>query len=56
MLCSDGLTNHIEDHEIAKLVTESSELEAGCAALIELANRRGGEDNITVALARCDEE
>jgi protein phosphatase len=56
VLCSDGLTNHIEDHEIAKLVTESSELEAGCAALIELANRRGGEDNITVALARCDEE
>jgi protein phosphatase len=56
VLCSDGLTNHVEDHEIAKLTSEASDLEAGCAALIELANRRGGEDNITVVLARCDEE
>jgi protein phosphatase len=56
VLCSDGLTNHVEDHEIAKVVSEASDLEAGCAALIELANRRGGEDNITVALARLDEE
>jgi serine/threonine protein phosphatase PrpC len=56
VLCSDGLTNHVEDHEIAKLVSEAADLEAGCAALIALANRRGGEDNITVVLARCDEE
>jgi serine/threonine protein phosphatase PrpC len=55
VLCSDGLTNHVEDHEIAKLASEAADLEAGCAALIELANRRGGEDNITVVLARCDE-
>jgi serine/threonine protein phosphatase PrpC len=55
VLCSDGLTNHVEDSEIAKLLSESSELEAACAALIELANGRGGEDNITVVLARCDE-
>jgi protein phosphatase len=55
VLCSDGLTNHVEDHEIAKLVTEAANLEAACAALIELANRRGGEDNITVVLAGCDE-
>ena len=56
VLCSDGLTNHVEDHEIAKIAGESQDPEGGCAALIELANRRGGEDNITVALARCDEE
>jgi protein phosphatase len=55
VLCSDGLTNHVEDHEIAKLVLESSDLDACCAALIELANRRGGEDNTTVVLARFDE-
>jgi serine/threonine protein phosphatase PrpC len=55
VLCSDGLTNHVEDHEIAKLVSEAADLEAGCASLIDLANRRGGEDNITVVLARCDE-
>ena len=55
VLCSDGLTNHIEDHEIAKLVEETSDLEGCCGALIDLANRRGGEDNITVALARWDD-
>ncbi len=54
VLCSDGLTNHLEDHEIAKLSGASDDLEACCAALIELANQRGGEDNITVALARCE--
>jgi protein phosphatase len=54
VLCSDGLTNHVEDHEIAKLASEVDEPEAACAALIELANRRGGEDNITVAVARWD--
>jgi len=54
VLCSDGLTNHLEDHEIAKLSSESDDLEACCQALIELANRRGGEDNITVALASCE--
>jgi protein phosphatase len=56
VLCSDGLTNHVEDHEIAKLARETSDLEACCEALIELANRRGGEDNTTVVLARADTE
>ena len=55
VLCSDGLTNHLEDSEIAKLASAGDDLDAGCAALIELANRRGGEDNITVALAHCSE-
>jgi protein phosphatase len=54
VLCSDGLTNHVEDHEIAKLNAEPGSLEACCEALIALANRRGGEDNITVALASCE--
>ena len=50
-LCSDGLTNHLEDHEIAKLVSESGELDETCEGFVHLANRRGGEDNITVVLA-----
>jgi len=52
VLCSDGLTNHVEDHEIAKLALESPDLDECCEALVELANRRGGEDNTTVVLAR----
>ncbi len=52
VLCSDGLTNHVEDQEIAKLALESPDLDECCEALIELANHRGGEDNTTVVLAR----
>jgi protein phosphatase len=54
VLCSDGLTNHLDDPEIAKLASEFVDLEACCAALVALANRRGGEDNITVAVAHCE--
>ncbi len=53
VLCSDGLTNHLEDHEIAKLVTDLEDLQELCDALVDLANARGGEDNTTVVAARC---
>lgn len=54
VLCSDGLTNHVEDHEIAKWVCGNEELQETCEQLIDLANSRGGEDNSTVLLARCE--
>lgn len=49
VFCSDGLHDLVDDWELAKLI---SGLEAGEAAsrLIELANERGGHDNITVAV------
>ena len=56
VLCSDGLTNHVMDDEIAKIVSSNTDLRAACSALIELANSRGGEDNITIVLVRCEEE
>ena len=55
VLCSDGLTTHVQDPEIAALVAAESDLEEACARLVALANARGGDDNITVALVRCDE-
>jgi serine/threonine protein phosphatase PrpC len=55
LLCSDGLTGHLLDEEIAKVVASDSDLEAACEQLVAIANSRGGEDNITVALVRCDE-
>jgi protein phosphatase len=55
VLCSDGLTTHVQDPEIAALVAAESDLEEACERLVALANARGGEDNITVALVRCDE-
>ena len=52
LLCSDGLSGKMVNEEMAALVAEAVDLEEACAKLIELANERGGEDNITVLLAR----
>ena len=54
VLCSDGLTTHLEDAEIAAVAAKEQDVEAICTRLVDLANARGGEDNITVALVRCD--
>lgn len=51
LLCSDGLSDLVEDHEMAELVMNSGDLQSACVRLIDLANSRGGHDNITVALA-----
>lgn len=47
LLCTDGLTDLVNKEEIAERLT-SMPVEAGLQALIELANQRGGHDNITV--------
>lgn len=49
VLCSDGLTNMVRDEEIADAVQRHAPEEA-CRRMIDLANRRGGEDNITIAV------
>jgi protein phosphatase len=54
VLCSDGLTGHVRDEEIARAVAGGAEPQEAVDLLIRLANDRGGEDNITVALVRCD--
>jgi protein phosphatase len=54
VLCSDGLTGHLRDEEIAAEVTRDSDLDGACERLIDLANARGGEDNTTVVLVRCE--
>ena len=50
MLCSDGLHGYLVDGELDALL--GGEREAVTNRLIELANERGGRDNITVAV--CD--
>lgn len=52
VLCSDGLTNHVEDEEIAKIVGDPPDLQEACDRLVDLANGRGGEDNTTIILAQ----
>ncbi len=56
LLCSDGLSNKVQDLEMQSIVLTSPSLDAACRALIDLANERGGEDNITVIVARFDGE
>jgi PPM family protein phosphatase len=52
LLCSDGLHAQMTASEIYSVVTESVSPEAACADLIELANKRGGPDNITAVLVQ----
>lgn len=51
VLCSDGLHGQVSDSEIAMLAGDQEPDEA-CQSLIDLANERGGPDNITVIVAR----
>jgi PPM family protein phosphatase len=53
VLCSDGLANLVEDPEIRDLARTSS-LDELPGALIDLANDRGGDDNITIIAVRLD--
>lgn len=48
LLCSDGLSNMLCDEQIEEIIKENEELQAGCEALVSLANKKGGLDNITV--------
>jgi protein phosphatase len=50
LLCSDGLTTMVPDPEIARLLSENGGVEGAAKALVDEANRKGGEDNITVVL------
>lgn len=53
LLCSDGLSGKLRADDILRIVVDSNDdLQAACNALVEEANNRGGEDNITVVLAR----
>lgn len=49
VLCSDGLTRHVASDEIAT-VASGAPPEGAARSLVELANQRGGEDNVTVVV------
>ena len=52
LLCSDGLTNMVEDEQIFRIIHESRDLAEAGKKLIDAANRAGGKDNISVVLAK----
>jgi len=53
LICSDGLSDMVEDEEILELVhTNRDDLEKAVKSLVAAANRGGGEDNITAVAFR----
>ena len=52
LMCSDGLTNMVEDSEIEKILGSSSSLEDAGGQLLAKANDNGGSDNISVLLVK----
>ncbi|SMP47576.1 protein phosphatase [Neorhodopirellula lusitana] len=55
LLCSDGLSRYLSATALADVIAEgTSELNAVCQRLVDLANEAGGEDNITVIVAKPD--
>ncbi|HVF57967.1 MAG TPA: protein phosphatase 2C domain-containing protein [Pyrinomonadaceae bacterium] len=53
LLCSDGLSGKLHAEDMRQIVADAGgDLARACDSLVREANRRGGEDNITVVLAR----
>jgi PPM family protein phosphatase len=50
LLCSDGLTNMIDDDILLKTTSDVTDIHEACSQLVKLANENGGEDNISVIL------
>jgi serine/threonine protein phosphatase PrpC len=51
LLCTDGLTAHLSDSEIATSLSVAGSSEEACRLLVNSANEAGGRDNITVIVA-----
>ena len=52
LMCTDGLSNMIEDNEILRIVKSSRDVVEAVERLIERANQNGGNDNIGVVIAQ----
>jgi protein phosphatase len=52
LLCTDGLTEVVDDDEVADLLGRGKAPEVVCRSLVDLALERGGPDNVTVVTAR----
>ncbi|GIU81693.1 MAG: hypothetical protein D6687_07270 [Acidobacteria bacterium] len=52
MLCSDGVTRHIQDYEIREILLENPEPDKACEKFKQVCYRRGAEDNLTVVVVK----
>ena len=55
VLCTDGLTDRLEDNTLQEILQKDSDLHTACQNLVDAANRAGGDDNITILLLRFEE-
>lgn len=55
LLCTDGLTEMVDDDVIIRMLLEAESAQSACQSLIDLALAAGGSDNITLILARFTE-
>ena len=51
LLCSDGLTNLLDDQEVLFEVIHGADKQACCQSLVDIAKRRGAPDNVTCVIA-----
>ena len=54
LVCSDGLSNKVTGDEMRQIVRNAGNVTSACRSLIETANKRGGDDNITIIVAKFD--
>ena len=52
LLCSDGITRHVDDNEIRGLLADGGNIEDICSRLKDICYERGAEDNLTAVLVR----
>ena len=52
LMCTDGLTNLVKDKEIYNIINEKQDCKLAVETLVDLANDRGGFDNISVILIK----
>jgi len=52
LMCSDGLTNMLEDEAIERIIKENDNLESAAQTLVDCANKNGGKDNIAVIIIK----
>lgn len=50
LLCTDGLTDAMDDKAVAAILAGEDDCKAACQALIDAANAAGGHDNVTVVI------
>ena len=54
VLCSDGLHRYVNEEMLAEVLSVTEDPESACRTLVDFANASGGQDNVTVVVAKPD--